>query len=125
MAVGVVTGCSPQHSTHAVIEVDSPIALADQRVHLTVTGLAAGDQVTVTATAPDYRHQRWRGQATFRADRHGVVRLDRDRALSGTYTGVDGMGLFWSMNPPTGDGDQTSFSPAFPSASRPIPSRSP
>jgi len=30
----------------------------------------------------------------------------RDRPTSGTYQGVDGMGLFWSMNPPDGDPEQ-------------------
>ena len=34
------------------------------------------------------------------------VDLDRAQPKSGTYQGVDGMGLFWSMNPPDGDPDQ-------------------
>jgi hypothetical protein len=64
-----------------------------------VSGLAPRQKVTVTSTAVDYERGQWRGQAIFRADGRGVVSLDQARPISGSYQGVDGMGLFWSMNP--------------------------
>ncbi|WP_211246008.1 acyl-CoA thioesterase/bile acid-CoA:amino acid N-acyltransferase family protein [Actinomadura oligospora] len=88
---------------------DAQTGLADRAVHISVSGLRAGDRVSVTATASDYQRKSWRGEVTFRADAHGAVDLGRDRPTSGTYTGVDGMGLFWSMNPPSGDPDQQGF----------------
>lgn len=107
----VLPGCGSLVASHAVIEVSAPTALADQAVRITVSDLAADSTVTVAATSADYHGKLWRGQATFRADGHGVVDLDRDRPLSGSYSGVDGMGLFWSMNPPSGDPDRVSFRP--------------
>ncbi|MFC5181712.1 acyl-CoA thioesterase/BAAT N-terminal domain-containing protein [Actinomadura harenae] len=88
---------------------DEPTALVDRAVHISVSGLRAKDRISVTATASDYQGKPWRGEATYRADAHGVVDLERDRPASGTYAGVDGMGLFWSMNPPSGDPDQQGY----------------
>ncbi|MFI0349235.1 acyl-CoA thioesterase/BAAT N-terminal domain-containing protein [Actinomadura sp. 9N407] len=112
---GLTSACGQEKSTRAVIEVDAPAALADRPVHLTVSGLAAGDEITVAATAADHRRSRWRGQATFRADDRGRVDLNRARPASGTYSAIDGMGLFWSMRPPAGDPEEVAFEPPFPS----------
>jgi dienelactone hydrolase len=111
---GGATACSARHSTRATIDVDAPVALADQPVQVRVSGLRAGETVTVAAQAADARGQRWRGEATFAADGDGVVDLDRSAPVSGSYGGADGMGLFWSMRPPTGDPDQAWFSPGPP-----------
>lgn len=105
----LVAGCGQKHSTHADLVVDAPVALADRAVHISVGGLRAGDRISVTSAASDYQGKSWRGEATFRADDHGTVDLQRDRPTSGTYTGVDGMGLFWSMNPVDGNPDLQSF----------------
>jgi len=35
----------------------------------------------------------------FASDARGVIDVDRKAPLSGSYRGVDGMGLFWSMRP--------------------------
>jgi Acyl-CoA thioester hydrolase/BAAT N-terminal region len=61
--------------------------------------MAGGASVTVTARAVDARGQHWRSQATFRADRHGTVDLDRAAPRAGSYQRPDGMGLFWSLDP--------------------------
>ena len=100
-----IAACSPRPSS-ATIEVDKPVALADAPVHLRVSGLGSGDEVTISAQARDAGGKVWRSQAQFTADGGGVVDLDRAQPRSGTYQGVDGMGLFWSMNPPDGDPDQ-------------------
>jgi dienelactone hydrolase len=39
----------------------------------------------------------WSSWATFRADATGAVDVSSQPALSGTYQGIDQMGLFWSM----------------------------
>ncbi|MER8185249.1 acyl-CoA thioesterase/bile acid-CoA:amino acid N-acyltransferase family protein [Kitasatospora sp. NPDC094015] len=99
-----------------MIEVDAASTLADQPVRLRITGLAPGEEVTVAATAADYRSVSWQSRAVFRADAHGVVAPDTTAPLSGTYQGVDGAGLLWSMNPPSGDPEQASFAPSLPQA---------
>lgn len=119
IAIGcAATGCGTHHHTHVTIGADAPIAPVDRPVHLTVRGLSPRETVTVSATATDRLQRRWSGRATVRADGHGTVDLERDRSTSGTYTGVDGMGLFWSMNPSSGDPATSRFIPPDP-GSRP------
>jgi dienelactone hydrolase len=111
LSLAGVAACSP-HRDRASIEVDRPVALADAPVHLRVGGLAGGEEVTISAQATDAGGKVWRSQAQFTADGGGVVDLDRDRPTSATYQGIDGMGLFWSMNPPDGDPEQALYVPA-------------
>jgi dienelactone hydrolase len=108
-----VAACTDGQSRHAVLDADAPVTLADQPVHLKVSGLTPGEKVTVSSMAVDYEHRRWRGHAIFRADSRGMVSLDQARPISGTYRSTDGMGLFWSINPATGDPEQARFFPAY------------
>jgi dienelactone hydrolase len=113
-AVAGLTGCSsaPASSTTAVIGAAAPVALMDQPAHLTITGLAPDDTVTVTAQARDAHSLPWQAHADFRADAHGTVDLDSAAPLPGSsYQGADGMGLFWSMNTPSVPADQAEFDP--------------
>ncbi|MFD8722645.1 acyl-CoA thioesterase/bile acid-CoA:amino acid N-acyltransferase family protein [Streptomyces sp. NPDC059629] len=109
--IGVgVSGCSDA-SSRVQLKVDAPVALADQAVHVRISGLEPGEEVTVTSRAVDRQGTSWRGRATFTADAHGRIALDTATPTSGTYHRPDGMGLFWSMVPRTGDPEQTSFVP--------------
>lgn len=114
-----VAGCSSgmQVSSRAVIGVDAPIALADQAVHLRVSGLVPHDEITVGSSATARDSKVWHGQATFTADDQGLVDLSTTRPVSGTYNTVDGMGLFWSMRPPNGDPNSDYFSLHSPESS--------
>ncbi|MFF4341907.1 acyl-CoA thioesterase/BAAT N-terminal domain-containing protein [Kitasatospora sp. NPDC001540] len=105
-------GCSHGPDGPAVIEVDAPTALVDRAVHVRITGLPPGAEVTVGSRATDLRGRQWSGRAVFRADADGRVLLDTAAPRSGTYQGADGMGLFWSMAPQDGDPEQSSFFPA-------------
>ncbi|MFE7394287.1 acyl-CoA thioesterase/bile acid-CoA:amino acid N-acyltransferase family protein [Streptomyces sp. NPDC057582] len=105
------TGCTEDPGNRAAIEVDAPTALADQAVHLRITGLTPGEEVTVNSQTVDGQGKQWQGQATFRADAHGLIALGTARPNAGTYQSPDGMGLFWSMTPQTGDPEGTSFFP--------------
>jgi dienelactone hydrolase len=68
-------------------------------VQIRVTGLAAGQQAMLKITSTDASGVHWRASATYRADAAGNVDLSRARAISGSYRGVSGMGLIWSMHP--------------------------
>ncbi|MET7988798.1 acyl-CoA thioesterase/bile acid-CoA:amino acid N-acyltransferase family protein [Streptomyces sp. NPDC005281] len=83
----------------------------DEPVHPLISGLSPGQEVTITSRAVDRQHVAWRGRATFRANAHGRVVLDTAHPASGTYQSPDGMGLFWSMAPASGDPDVASFVP--------------
>lgn len=112
----VAAGCSAGADRPAGVEAEA-MTLADAPVHLRITGLAGGEQVTVTSSADDHRGQQWQAHAVFRADRHGTVALDTAAQLAGgSYAAADGMGLFWSMDPVGRPADRTGFLPAFPEA---------
>jgi dienelactone hydrolase len=47
----------------------------------------------------DEAHQLWQSSAHFHADRQGAVDLARQASEGGSYSGLDHMGLFWSLLP--------------------------
>jgi dienelactone hydrolase len=72
-------------------------ALVDQRVHVTVSGIAPGARVVIRARTALGTSTVLHSSAVFVADADGRVDLDRRAPVSGSYRGTDGMGLFWSM----------------------------
>jgi dienelactone hydrolase len=85
--------------------------LMDQRVNLTVFGLQPDAPVTLTARSVAQDGVVWRSTATFRANATGAVWPGEQAPISGSYRGVDGMGLFWSMtaDATSKHGDRQSF----------------
>ncbi len=72
-------------------------ALHDEPVSVKVAGLTAGgvygfrfEFVTRAGTV-------WRSEGQFRADNNGSIDLATTAPVSGSYTGIDSLGLFWSM----------------------------
>jgi dienelactone hydrolase len=106
-----MAGCSSGGTEHVVVTVDHSVSLADQQVHLKVTGLRPNKPVSIGAETVDRAGKKWHGEATFTADDHGTVDLDKAKPSGGSYQDVDGMGLFWSMNPADGDPDEQSYTP--------------
>jgi dienelactone hydrolase len=67
-----------------------------ERRSITVAGALPGSLVTVRAvTARDGGD--WAAQATYLADRAGIVDLGTQAPVSGDYRVADSMGLFWSQ----------------------------
>jgi dienelactone hydrolase len=98
----------------AVIQVTEPSALADQAIDIRVTGLSAGEQVTVSAQATDAKKGTWRSSAVYTANQGGTVDLEKVAPKSGSYQGKDGMGLFWSMTPVAPASQNQYFTPPTP-----------
>nr|XP_020480360.1 acyl-coenzyme A thioesterase 5-like isoform X1 [Monopterus albus] len=73
--------------------------LFDEPVQLKVSGLRSRQVVTMRARSADERGVVFSSSATYRADGRGEIDLDRDPSLSGSYVGVEPMGLLWSMRP--------------------------
>lgn len=84
------------------ITCDPPVAVLDSAVRIRVTGLDAGKPVTLRAAMYDGVPREWTSAATFMSDGTGAVDLAVQAPRSGSYDGVDAMGLFWSMQPSGG-----------------------
>ncbi|HEU5345583.1 MAG TPA: acyl-CoA thioester hydrolase/BAAT C-terminal domain-containing protein [Ktedonobacterales bacterium] len=83
-------------------------ALSDEMVHVRLTGFMPGQRVTLRAGMRDDAGQRWRSWATFRANETGAVDVALTAPGEGAYSGIDGMGWLWSMEPdadPDADSD--------------------
>lgn len=91
------SGSPPARAVRVTVRPGSSVE--DQAVHIAVTGLSSGEPVTVQVSSTDARGVRWRSSATYRANATGVVDLDKAPATSGSYRGVSGMGVIWSMRP--------------------------
>ncbi len=75
--------------------------LEGRPIEIAVHGAEAEATVEITATMR-WGDQAYRSQAQFQSDASGRVRLSVDAPTSGSYTGVDPFGLFWSAAPVTG-----------------------
>jgi hypothetical protein len=83
--------------------------LIDERWQVQILGLEPYQWVTLRAQMPDDQHRVWESDAVFAVDADGKVDLTTQAPLSGTYEGVDSMGLVWSMRL-AGSGDGGFFS---------------
>ncbi|XP_017266311.1 acyl-coenzyme A thioesterase 1-like [Kryptolebias marmoratus] len=75
--------------------------LFDEPVQVKVSGLRSRQVVTMRARSTDDRDLQFSSSATYRADADGEIDLSRDPSLSGSYVGVEPMGLLWSMRADT------------------------
>jgi hypothetical protein len=71
----------------------------DDRVTIKVAGLHPNREVVIRARSKDQNDCWWHSSALFRARQDGSFDVSAQAPISGTYTGVDAMGLFWSMEP--------------------------
>ncbi|XP_059211643.1 acyl-coenzyme A thioesterase 1 [Centropristis striata] len=75
--------------------------LFDKMVQVKVDGLAPHKQVQLRSKLVDDRGMIFKASAVFKADESGQVDVCRAPSLGGSYTGVEPMGLFWSLAPET------------------------
>ncbi|XP_068948234.1 acyl-coenzyme A thioesterase 1-like [Petaurus breviceps papuanus] len=76
-----------------------PRSLWDEPVAIAVHGLVPAQRVTLRASLRDEKGALFRASARYQADAGGQLDLARAPALGGSYSGVEPMGLFWSMKP--------------------------
>lgn len=82
-----------------MLQITPADALIDVPRHITVSGLAPGERVTITSRTLRGPGIAWSAAARFQADAQGCVDLHRDAPLDGSYAGVSAMGLIWSQVP--------------------------
>ncbi|OGD27494.1 MAG: hypothetical protein A2028_01380 [Candidatus Aminicenantes bacterium RBG_19FT_COMBO_59_29] len=101
----VVLGCEPAWSassagaTELKIVAAPSVALYGEPFSWKVTGLRAGERVTVKAVSKDGRKISWEAETVFEADASGAVDVGRQAPVSGSYAEADIFGLLWSMKP--------------------------
>lgn len=88
----------------ATLTVTPETGLADEPLDIKAEGLGPKARVTLRAAAVSYRGRRFHSSALFQADGRGALDLARDPALGGDFSGVEPMGLLWSLTP-EGSGD--------------------
>jgi dienelactone hydrolase len=86
----------------AVLDVEPSAALSGEGWRIKVSGLPPGAMVKLVAEQEDVNGVKWEAGAVFQADSEGSVHPAVQAPVSGTYTGVDPAGLFWSMRPVSG-----------------------
>ncbi len=74
------------------IEVTPNSILKDEKIAITLSGFKSGQKITVIAQTGSLS-----SYGIFRADTFGNVDLTKQSPISGTYEGIDGMGLIWSQ----------------------------
>lgn len=90
-------GCGGSSGIGAAIKVTPAVGLYDQSRTIVISDLRPGEIVRVTSISR-LPGGVWSAGVTFRANRRGVVELAREAPLSGSYSGVSAMGLFWSQH---------------------------
>ena len=80
-----------------------PVVLVGEPLQIVLSGVPPNSEVSLRATRRVVEftgdQRAYSAQARFRADAHGRVDLATQAPLSGSYSGADVRGLFWSMLP--------------------------
>lgn len=94
-----VCGLEPYAAAGETVFTAAPqTALIDAAVRIRAKTQSARAVVTIEART-EIDGTTYRSWASYRTDAAGALNLDAAAPLRGTYAGVDGMGLFWSMQP--------------------------
>lgn len=82
----------------------------DEPLRVRVEGLSPGERVSLRCRLRDEAGTEWLSHGEFEAGPGGVADPAECPSLSGTYTGLDPEGLFWSMAPEPAVSRQGKFS---------------
>ena len=87
-------------ASFAKIEVyPSLTTTVDQSGDITVRNLTPEQNITLRARTVDDSNIVFESFANYKADENGEVLVSSQPSLGGSYSGVEPMGLFWSMKP--------------------------
>ncbi|XP_067414249.1 acyl-coenzyme A thioesterase 1-like [Emydura macquarii macquarii] len=84
-----------------VMILPSPKCLFDDSVQIKVEGLSPWQEVTLRASLTDENGEFFQSFAYYRAENNGELDLTCSSALGGSYSGVEPMGLLWSLESKT------------------------
>ena len=80
------------------LNIDQPVSMVDTEIEISAHNLEPYQKITVVAQIEE-GSVRYISHAHFVADKEGVVSLTNHPSLGGTYTGINSMGMLWSMRP--------------------------
>ncbi|XP_048738088.2 acyl-coenzyme A amino acid N-acyltransferase 2-like [Ostrea edulis] len=89
---------SALHMSEVRISATPQEALVDEKIHIQVDGLPKNGPVTIKASLQEGK-LRFSSFGCYTATDQGHVIVENQSSVQGTYTGVEPMGLFWSMKP--------------------------
>lgn len=91
-----------QRHNYTTITVSPKDCLADRDIKLHVSGLTPYQDITISAHLERDDLGFYESYAKYTANYNGIVDLECQAPIDGTYTGVEPMGLFWSLKAPPG-----------------------
>ncbi|CAG5926774.1 unnamed protein product, partial [Menidia menidia] len=77
-------------------------ALVDEKLTVRVDNLRPGCPVTIRSLHHSEDQDFWEAYGHYVSDQRGSVSVSEDASVGGTYTGIEPMGLLWSMRPVPG-----------------------
>ncbi|XP_077178900.1 acyl-coenzyme A thioesterase 1-like [Paroedura picta] len=84
-----------------IVVLPSPVCLHDEPVQVRVEGLSPRQPVTLRAWLEDETAELFQSRAYYRADSEGELDLTDAASVGGSYSGVEPMGLLWSLEAAT------------------------
>ena len=96
LLISSITAVGQQVPSGARISAPTSV-LHDEPVAVSVSGLNPGAPYSLRAEFVSRAGTVWRAEAQFRANEKGAIELESMAPVSGSYAGVDPIGLFWSM----------------------------
>lgn len=92
------------HQTPHLSITQSSEKMLDSEVKIQIEQLAPLQVIKLEAKAIDQKGEIWTSHAFFQAHKGGSIDIENQQPLQGSsYETIDGMGLFWSMLPPSKD----------------------
>ncbi|XP_068203081.1 acyl-coenzyme A thioesterase 1-like [Palaemon carinicauda] len=92
-----------------ILSVDPLSCLHDEPVHIKVSGLKPGQDVTLWSSMRDVRNAHFVSYAHYRADGNGEIDVDEMKSLGGQYEGLMPMGLLGTLVPAPNEYKYTRF----------------
>lgn len=89
-------------SASPAIRVSKTTSLVDEEIAIEIKRVKPFQHVILHAETIDAAGETWSSEAVYCADERGRIRLAKNAPIDGSYSGIDGMGLFWSMKPESG-----------------------
>ncbi|XP_035828114.1 acyl-coenzyme A amino acid N-acyltransferase 1 isoform X2 [Aplysia californica] len=90
------------------IRVEPRVALYDDKVDIALSGFSSHEKVTVHGQSVNGEKKILFGSCgQYIADENGFVDVTKQPSHGGTYTGVEPMGIVWSLQPAPGQPQQT------------------
>ncbi|KAM9376639.1 peroxisomal succinyl-coenzyme A thioesterase-like [Pholidichthys leucotaenia] len=91
-----------RNQTCVKLSVEPSRALMDEKILVLVQNGSPGSQLTIHALHRCEDGHHWEAFAHYTTDATGTVNVSQDPSLGGTYSGVEPMGLLWSLRPVPG-----------------------